>query len=610
MLTTAQLLSIGIVLACEGFPCTSVTASNDSPSTSLRLADLCGFDLVVAADASPAERFAAEELRDHFARASGTTLSIVTDVERKTEHIFVGSSSAFRSSDLAFPEDQFGPEDFRVLARDRNVAIVGGRPRGTLYGVYDFLEQCLGVRFLTSDHTHVPPLDRDRRVAVERTFHPAFRMRWSYYGEINRDPLFAARKRINTVPEEDRLGGRTGLQNVNHTLYAQIPSQVWGREHPEYFALVDGRRLAPCEDDVYQTQPCFSHPEVRRIVSDEVLKWIDSHPEAENVSVVQNDNVQYCRCEGCAAIDVREESHMGALLEFVNAIAEEVAKVHPRVKVGTLAYQFSRKPPKSLRPGPNVQVELCSIECCQLHSIDDPSCPLNVAFFDELRRWAALCPELLLWHYNTDFQAYLLPCPNLRAIPGSVRCFAQHRVQGLFMQAAGNAVGAELSELRNYLICGLLLDPAADGERLIDEFLVLHYGSAAPPLRRYVDWIHEQAAACGRHHGCFTLDPSDYGLSASRAAEAIFLFDEAMALAADAETLRRVELASIAAYRLAIVPVWEGKGAETRDAAQDLRLRAWTRRFLDLCSAHQVDRAQEWTPFEDDRARLEDWLGR
>ena len=45
-----------------------------------------------------------------------------------------------------------------IILGDGNIAIAGGRTRGTLYGVYTFLEDYCGARFLTPDNTHVPEL--------------------------------------------------------------------------------------------------------------------------------------------------------------------------------------------------------------------------------------------------------------------------------------------------------------------------------------------------------------------------------------------------------------------------------------------------------------------
>ena len=85
---------------------------------------------------------------------------------------------------------------------------------------------------------------------------------------------------------------------------------------------------------------------------------------------------------------------MGALLRFVNLVADEVAKTRPDITVGTLSYGFSPTPPKTIRPRSNVQINLCSIEACQIHAFDDPDCPRNVAFLSDLRGWSGVCERL------------------------------------------------------------------------------------------------------------------------------------------------------------------------------------------------------------------------
>ncbi len=145
---------------------------------------------------------------------------------------------------MGFSVDEYGPEDLRIVVRDNLIAIAGGRPRGTLYGVYTFLEDYLGVRFLTADHTHVPTLTAWHVVGpVDRFFHPPLEMRWSYYGEVNRNPEWAARLRVNTVTDEPRLGGKSRQQLINHSFLRQIPShEIWPRASRVF--LLAGRQAA------------------------------------------------------------------------------------------------------------------------------------------------------------------------------------------------------------------------------------------------------------------------------------------------------------------------------------------------------------------------------
>ena len=173
-----NIIALVVVFACETAPTTAKS------SEGIDLAQLKDWDIVLADDAIPSERYAAEEFQQFFGEASGAKLPIVHKVNRPDRHIFIGVSLAMRSSNVGFSIDDFGEEDLRIVVRDGNIAIAGGRPRGTLYGVYTFLEDYLGVRFLTHDHTHVPPVGDSRVVgAVDRFYHPPFEYRNATYGE-------------------------------------------------------------------------------------------------------------------------------------------------------------------------------------------------------------------------------------------------------------------------------------------------------------------------------------------------------------------------------------------------------------------------------------------
>jgi hypothetical protein len=560
------------------------------------------WDIVVAPDAAAPERYAAEEFRDHFEKATGVQLPLVAS-SQGSGHVLIGPGAA--GVDAA----DFGAEDSRIAIGDGRIAIAGGRPRGTLYGVYTVLEDFLGVRFLTADHTHVPHLKGPRVVGpLERAARPALSFRWPYYGENRADPAFAARLRVNTVTDDPRLGGRDPMGLVSHTFQRFLPSRVYGAEHPDYYALRDGRRLAPFEDDRYETQPCLSHPDVLRIVTEQVMREIEENPTRGNVSVSQNDNKKHCQCDACRAVDEREESAMGSLLAFVNAVAERVAARCPHVKVGTLAYQYSRRAPRHLRPGPNVQIQLCSIECCMMHPIDDPTCPRNVEFCRDLADWGRISNDIRIWNYNTNFHNYLLPCPNLRVIEPNVRYFVRNNARGVFMQAAGNARGAELSDLRNYVIACLLWDPSRSGRILMDEFLDLHYGEAAPPIRRFINRVHDNAEARGLHHHCFGR-AADYGIDEEIARSGLEACEEALSLAASDEVRARVEKASIPAVRAALEPVWYAEKAGDVPPELAERMRPLAERLFALCASHGVTHAWEYGTIEEARARLEAVLG-
>jgi len=512
-------------------------------------AAMATWSIVCHPAATPSEQHAALEFQRLFKEVIGRELPLVGNAPAEPGAIFIGPDAVSGSGQRADGE-ALGEEALRIRVTPQAVGIDGGRPRGTLYGVYEFFEELCGVRFLTHDHTHVPPDAPERELPMgERVFEPTFAFRWSYYGETSRHPEFAARLRVNTVSDDPRLGGRTGYRLVSHNVAYLVPPAKWGAAHPEYFALVNGRRRL--EEGGGGPQLCMSQPDLVGVVVDAVLEEIRQNPAARNINIAQMDNESYCTCPECAAIDACEGSHAAATLAFVNAVAERVERVHPEVLLSTYAYQYTRQPPRTLKPRRNVMIQLCSIECCDFHAIDDPACPLNRAFCADMAGWREVTDNVFIWHYNTNFKGYLLPFPNLRSIGRSVACFALNHGKGVFMQAAGNGFSTELSDLRNYVMARCLWKPGRDSWREAEEFCRLHYAESARPILSYLSWYHDLVDALGAHPTCFPTE-SALGISPESARRILASFREAVALAGSEAVKARVEKASLCAYRAAV----------------------------------------------------------
>ena len=133
--------------------------------------------IVVPADAIPSERYAAEEFQRLFGACCGVDLPIAEGDPDQKHTVYIG------------PRDDLGEEGLRIRIRKDRVTITGGRPRGPLYGVYEFFERYFDVRFLTHDHTYTPRLAPGAKIrSGTHTYRPEFSFRWSYYGMNARHP--------------------------------------------------------------------------------------------------------------------------------------------------------------------------------------------------------------------------------------------------------------------------------------------------------------------------------------------------------------------------------------------------------------------------------------
>lgn len=530
----------------------SITPSGLVPdsSNSVRLKEMKSWDIIVNGDAGPCEKYAASEFQGIFKSITGIELKTNT-VPNAKKAVYIGESTIRQSPFSDFEIPAKGEEGFHIKVSKGLLLIGGAHPRGALYGVYEFFERYTGVRFLTKDHTHIPSDASEVPVPfVDFNYEPSFFFRWPYYQENFDDPAFAARLRVNTISSEERLGGKTSQGLITHSILDYLPVSVYGKTHPEYFALVDGVRKLDVGGG--GPQVCSTNPDVIRMVTEAVTKVLDADPSLTNISVSQMDNDAICECPFCSAMSAKEESEGAPHLALVNAVAESIAVSHPGVKIGTLVYWYSRKPPKYMTLLPNVQIMLCSIECCTLHALDDLSCSRNRLFCEDLHRWKNICKNILIWNYNTNFTAYDLPFPNFNTIGKNVRLFRENGVRGVFMQAAGNGLSAEMSDLRNYVMAHCLWDPGKESWEVVEEFCRLHYGPAASSILAYLHYLHRNAVEREVHPNCFPK-ASEVGLDFEVSQKIYACFQDTLQSSSDIAIRNRVEKAMIPALRSLLV---------------------------------------------------------
>jgi hypothetical protein len=455
-----------------------------------------GYRILLAADAIPAERQAAEEFQRFFREMSGADLPIGTEADPPADReICLNARGRIASIDPELAKAVSGRDGFAMRTAGGRLLVAGDRPRGTLAAVYTLLEEPFGCRWFTREVSRIPKRDRWELGPIDVAYAPPLEYREVFWTEAF-DPDWAARHRLNGRNHrlDERRGGGIGFHPFVHSFDAILPPATHFAEHPEYYSEIDGKRLGE------RAQLCLTNPEVLRLAIERVKGWIEAHPGATLYSVSQNDWRNNCRCAGCRALDEREESPAGSLLAFVNAVAEAVEAEHPDKLIETLAYQYTRKPPKTLRPRANVRVRLCSIECCFAHPLNDPGCPENRSFRADLEGWAAITDRLYIWDYTTDFSHYILPFPNFDVLGPNVRFFVDHGVKGLFEQGNySKGGGGELSELRAYVLAKLLWNPRADAAKAVEEFTDAVYGKAGPRVREYLAMLHERVRSRDRH---------------------------------------------------------------------------------------------------------------
>ncbi|MEN6533212.1 MAG: DUF4838 domain-containing protein [Bryobacteraceae bacterium] len=445
------------------------------------------YTICLSDQASPSEKRGAEELQRFLEEMSGAKLPIVAESAKpKGSLILVGQSGITDRLKLKIAFDQLGPEGFVLKTAKKHIVIAGGRQRGTMYGVYAFLEK-LGCRWFSPDVSRIPKMKTITVPALYETGKPAFEYREPFFTEaFNKD--WAARNKTNGdhTQLDESTGGKVKYYPFVHSFYEMLPPDKYFGEHPEYYSLIDGKRR------VDRGQLCLTNPDVLRLGVEAVRRWIKEHPEATIFSVSQNDWQGWCECDRCRRVEEEEGGvHSGPILRYVNALAEEIEKTNPDKLIDTLAYWYTEKPPLKVRPRPNVRIRLCPIGACEAHPYE--KCSRNAYFVKNLRAWSKITNQLYIWHYNTNFAHYLIPFPDFDELMADLPMYRRNGVVGLFLQGAyATGGGGENAELRSYVMAKLLWNPSVDTNRLIDEFHETYYGRAAKTMREYFNLLHNE----------------------------------------------------------------------------------------------------------------------
>ena len=549
------------------------------------------YTIVLSKDASPSEKHAADELQRFVFEISGAKLPIAMEGKPLPKHmVVVGDGRAVRSGiDLR----ALGDEGFAIKTVGPHLVIAGGRLRGTMYGVYAFLEDVLGCRWYSSKVSFIPKKSSIALKPLDITQKPDFDYRDLWYSD-SWDADWAARNKLNgNSPrlDEARGGKITYAGYFSHSFCLLVPNDPYLKEHPEYFSLVDGERKA----GKYEGQLCLTNPDVLKVVTAGVLRWLDENPGAGLVSVTQNDNSNYCRCEKCAAVDAEEGSPSGLLLRFINAVADEVAKSHPNVLVDTFAYQYTEKPPKITRPRPNVLIRLSSIECCQQHRYE--YCARDMEFLRNLRAWDKITDHLYIWHYSTVFPHYLMPFPDLNELTADIPMYKRSGVKGIFVE--GNyspGGGGWMDELKAYLCAKLMWNTKANAWAVQNDFLNGYFGKAGKPIGEWIAMLHHKVLAEDIHGGIFQRADAPF-LTPEIMAEGERLFDEAERVADDPEVLERVKHARLGIEYVKVrreVTKAEDSGDPAEKAAALRKLEA----LVQECKADGITALREWATID------------
>jgi len=278
-------------------------------------------------------------------RITGQTPPLSVGMAPATEDavvIHVGRTEYVES--LGLNLDALHPAGYRLLMPDAShLVLAGRRPLGTGYAVYDFMKRFGGYRhFMPGALGEVTPR-RDTLALPPRL-------------DVREEPSFV------TYNNAGMYGGNAAFSRSSHVAqYAThwfmhiFPPATYGKAHPEYYPMIDGKRFVPPDTLEGTWQPCVSNPDLPAIAMAYARDYFAKNPDKLSVPMGVNDGLGDCQCPGCLGL---QKKYANPYIPFYNAVAKLLRQEFPDKTVAFIAYGGAREVPRGIRLEPGIHVEI------------------------------------------------------------------------------------------------------------------------------------------------------------------------------------------------------------------------------------------------------------
>ena len=476
---------------------------------------------IVIPSEGDAVRFAADELQAYIEQSTGVRIPVMNDrgLTHSAENHFIslGKTVLLEQAEFDLDYSLLNTDGFFVKTSGKTLFIDGETERGVIYGVYDFLERELGVRFVTAEQDHVPVNTKLELYSWDRTEAPAFASRAYLNFSTGADAEFVVKKRMAheliDIPSE--MGGNVWASNVpqNHNSLKYVdPAKYSAEDYPELYAKNANGEVGNSPTDICWTYGITDDGKIDeniqvspiRIAIESLKQYVlESDPNARYFMFGQMDGEAYCRCERCMS-DAGKYRRSGIALRFVNILADEIQKWANEeldgreIIVVFFSYIYTLDAPvkytdngiepmdSTVVPRKNVAVRQALLGSNIYYAYDDPKQDSNVATY--FAEWSAIHDKFFVWTYHANWSNYFDFTPSIHNWAQQLTYLRSLGVADVFMQGQYNEKDGYKSDLEAYVASKMLWDPEIDVNALIREFHCLYFGAdAQESVDEYMD---------------------------------------------------------------------------------------------------------------------------
>jgi len=471
--------------------------------------------IIVPKDASDPLRLAGTELQHWLKEISGAEIEIISEPgSEKGTQLLLGHQFATGKfdEDIAALGDTDG---FAVRTEDKNIYIFGATDKGTLNGVFAFLENntdIIWVRPLQEISTVFTKNPNVSAVWADAREKPGTRYRGWEIKFRDEAHLWAVRNRNNFLnpegtPVKENAEQQRALGNRIHFGGGHNIGFYLGK-NPDFYPVIEGEK--PEVFNIWKHQPNFTAPGVADAVAANALARIKesapSYIDALTIHIEDNWGLS-TDLKSLEPIVLPDGSKIGPedpafrstqFFIFMNEVVEKITAVHPDMMVETYAYFFTADAPK-VPVHPNLSILFCPYPPKDLRS--PLFAPISDVWWQQMKAWAEMTPNVVMREYIGIFNGFR-PIAEMQA--ANVRSFLPYGIKDytseLFSDDANTFHGklSRADESWNFLaqeywvVNRIYWDPNQDVEQLRKYFIRRTYREAAPQMEEFFGIIRSQ----------------------------------------------------------------------------------------------------------------------
>lgn len=456
-------------LTCLSFQNSRIALAQEPTSVRIFSDNQWNASIRIAPQTGRQTRDAANVLAHYLQRSTGQSIQVTeSPTDEKQVSIYVGASSVAPRTVAAL--SSLDPDGFLIDFPDqRTIVIAGPSEWGTEFGVYEFLERYIGVRWLLPgpDGDYVPTLQ-----TIELPSQP-----------VRQQPTFFSRAFSGLRGEAQATWARRQRMharlNFHHNLLNLFPPEQYTKTHPEFFPIINGKRFLPPDNKTHGWQPCFSAAGIEEEAIKNICAYFAQHPEETSYSLGVNDGVGYCECPACAQQEQKNflgyQDSSNVYYAWVNRVVTGVLEKYPDKWFGCLAYRQVIQPPSQTSVHPRV-VPYLTYD--RMKWVD----PTLAAEGHRITEWWRTKAGTMGWYDYIYGTPYCLPRFYVHAMADYYRYGAKQGVRALYAEAYPNwGEGPKL-----YIALKLQWDPTLGVDVLLQEWCEKAVGKeAASALEQY-----------------------------------------------------------------------------------------------------------------------------